>query len=64
MFAIHPRSRATYRILLALLAMGTFGLFSDIDVHFFAKGLGMLIVLQAGFALLYFGVYRKHRWQK
>ncbi|MBE9114325.1 hypothetical protein IQ249_00290 [Lusitaniella coriacea LEGE 07157] len=58
-----PKSNAklTYRFLLLFLAMGIFGLFSDMEVNLFLKIAGMSISLQAGFALLYFGVYRQKR---
>ncbi|MDY7013906.1 MAG: hypothetical protein SVX43_09990 [Cyanobacteriota bacterium] len=55
------QQKRTYQRLLGLLALGTFGLFSDMDVSFLMKVYGIAIVLTVGITLLYFGVYQKRK---
>ncbi|MBD2578815.1 hypothetical protein [Oscillatoria sp. FACHB-1406] len=54
-----PHPKIPYTILLVLLGIGTFGLFSDMELNFFVKSYAMLLLLAGGWALLYFGVYLK-----
>jgi|GEM_PF-6662273 len=61
MFAPQPNPQRTYLILLLLLGLGSFGLFSDLELSFWLKSCGLLFFLPAGTVLLYFGVCRKGR---
>lgn len=56
--------KRTYFILLLLFSLGSFGLFSDLELSFWLKGYGLLFFLQAGTAFLYFGVYRRGQQRK
>ncbi|MGD2182486.1 hypothetical protein [Lusitaniella coriacea] len=56
-----PDPKLIYLLLLSLLGLGSFGFFSGTELNFFLKGYGLAFVLQAGFALLYLGVYRRRR---
>jgi hypothetical protein len=51
--------KLTYPVLLTLLGMGTFGAFSTSSLHLGLKLYGLSLFLQAGFALLYFAVWRR-----
>jgi len=49
-------SQRPYLILLTLLAMGCFGLFSTLEVNEWLKVYGLILSLQGGFALVYFAL--------
>lgn len=51
--------KLTYPVLLTLLGMGTFGSFSTSSLPLGLKLYGLSLFLQAGFALLYFAVWRR-----
>lgn len=64
MFVKPPHPKRTYLILLTLLGLGSFGLFSGMELSFWLKGYGLLFFLQAGAAFLYFGVYRREQQRR
>jgi hypothetical protein len=50
--------KATYLTLLIVLSMGVCNIASSLDINIFVKYYGLLISLQAGFALIYLKFYR------
>jgi hypothetical protein len=64
MLDLKPTGKVAYIVLSIFLGIGSFGLFSEMDVNLFVKTYGLLVCLQAGFAMVYFGVYRKSRCSK
>lgn len=54
--------KATYLVLLVILGMGACDMASSLNINIFVKYYGLLISLQAGFALIYLKFYRpRHR---
>lgn len=53
-----------YLILLTLLAMGCFGLFSTLEVNEWLKVYGLMLSLQGGFAFVYFATKSRRARQR
>lgn len=57
-------TKRPYLILLTLLAMGCFGLFSTLEINEWLKVYGLILSLQGGFALVYFAIRSRHARQQ
>jgi hypothetical protein len=54
--------KVTYLTLLIVLSMGVCNITSSLNINIFVKYYGLLVSLQAGFALIYLKFYRpRHR---
>jgi hypothetical protein len=52
--------RNLYVLLLFLMSLGAFGIFSELEINIFVKAYVLLLTLQGGFALIYLKFYRVH----
>ncbi|CAN1210029.1 hypothetical protein TUMEXPCC7403_07530 [Tumidithrix helvetica PCC 7403] len=59
-----PKKKLAFLIVLSLVGAGSFATFSELDTNFFLKGYGLLLSLQAGFALTYFAYSRSNHHKK
>ncbi len=50
-----------FLLLLTVVGAGAFGTFAELETNVLLKGYGLILVLQAGFALVYLGYYRRRR---
>lgn len=57
-------TKRPYLILLTLLAMGCFGLFSTLEINEWLKVYGLILSLQGGFALVYFAIRSRRARQQ